>query len=154
MNGTSYSYRIDETDLLKGFDPEERDVFRAELKRLDVNHGEALIREGEASSDLYVLTRGSVSVKILMPQSKRQKRLFTFGAGVVFGEMALLDGNPRSAHVVAEEDSEVYRLTSDRFSRLCRENPGIAVKLLKNIAVVLSQRFRERTEEVRMLEDG
>ena len=43
---------------------------------------------------------------------------------------------------VAEEDSEVYRLTSDHFSRLCRENPGVAVKLLKNIAVVFSQRLR------------
>ncbi len=80
--------------------------------------------------------------------------LFTFGAGAVFGEMALLDGNPRSAQVLAEKNSEVYRLTQQNFGKLYRETPGIAVKLLQNIGVVLSHRLRVRSEEVRMLEDG
>ena len=93
-------------------------------------------------------------MKIHLPSSNRKKRLFTFGAGVVFGEMAMLDGNPRSAQVMAEEDSEVYCLSQERFNHICTENPDVAVKLLKNISIVLSQRLRVRSEELRMLEDG
>ncbi|MEN8690502.1 MAG: SLC26A/SulP transporter family protein [Desulfobacterales bacterium] len=148
------NYPLEETDLLLGFGSHELENFRRELDRLEFRKGEELIREGEKNRDLYILTRGSVSVKINLPASNRKKRLFTFSAGVVFGEMALLDGNPRSAQVVAEEDSEVYRLSYDRFGVLCRENSVVAVKLLQNIAVVLSHRLRVRSEEVRMLEDG
>ncbi|MFZ1954186.1 MAG: SLC26A/SulP transporter family protein [Desulfobacterales bacterium] len=147
-------YPLGETDLLQGFSPKELETFCGELDCLAFSRGEQVIREGEENRDLYILTRGSVSVKIHLPSSNRKKRLFTFSAGVVFGEMALLDGNPRSAQVVAEEDSEVYRLSHEHFGKLCRENSGVAVKLLQNIAVVLSHRLRVRSEEVRMLEDG
>jgi CRP-like cAMP-binding protein len=67
--------------------------------------------------------------------------------------MTLLDGNHRSTQVMAEEDSEVYRLSYDRFGKRCRENSGVAIKMLQNLAVVLSHRLRVRSEEVRMLED-
>jgi SulP family sulfate permease len=147
-------YPLGETDLLQGFSPKELETFRSQLDRLEFGRGKELIREGEQSRDLYILTRGSVSIKINLPASNRKKRLFTFGAGVVFGEIALLDGNPRSAQVLAEEDSEAYRLSYAHFKKLCRENPDVAVKLLQNIAVVLSHRLRVRSEEVRMLEDG
>ena len=147
-------FPLDETELLQGFGPDEREVFRGELDCLKFGQGEELLREGEESRDLYILTRGSVSIKIHLPSSNRKKRLFTFGAGVVFGEMAMLDGNPRSAQVLAEEDSEVYRLSHEHFGKLCSENPDVAVKLLQNIALVLTHRLRVRSEEVRMLEDG
>ena len=89
-------------NLSLGFGSHELENFRRELDRLEFRKGEELIREGEKNRDLYILTRGSVSVKINLPASNRKKRLFTFSAGVVFGEMALLDGNPRLAEVVAE----------------------------------------------------
>ncbi len=147
-------YTLAETDLLQGFNRRELETFSNTLVCLSFSRGEQVIREGEETRDLYILTRGSVSVKIHLPDSNRHKRLFTFSAGVVFGEMALLDGHPRSAQVVAEEDSEVYRLSYDRFGTLCRENSGVAIKLLQNMAVVLSHRLRARSEEVRMLADG
>ena len=147
-------YTLAEKDLLQGFNQRELETFRNALVCLSFSRGEQVIREGEETRDQYILTRGLVSVKIHLPASNRHKRLFTFSAGVVFGEMALLDGSPRSAQVVAEEDSEVYRLSYDRFGKLCRENSGVAIKLLKNIAMVLSHRLRVRSDEVRMLEDG
>jgi CRP-like cAMP-binding protein len=102
---------------------------------------------------MYLLTRGSVSIKMRLPSSKRAKRFFTFGAGAVFGEIALLDGQPRSANVSADEDSEVYCLSCENFERLLHENPQIAAKLLKNLAMVLSHRLRIRSDEIKMLED-
>jgi SulP family sulfate permease len=147
-------YALGETDLLQDFSPDELKIFRSELDCLEFRQGDPVIHEGEQSRDLFILTRGAVSIKIHLPSSNRHKRLFTFGAGVVFGEMAMLDGNPRSAQVWADQDSEVYRLSRERFEKLCRENPAVAVKLLHSIGVVLSYRLRVRSEEVRMLEDG
>jgi hypothetical protein len=60
-------YPIDKTDLLLGFGPIELETFRGGLERLAFERGEELIREGEESRDLYVLTRGAVSIKIHLP---------------------------------------------------------------------------------------
>lgn len=61
------------------------------------------------------------------------------GAGDVFGEMSLLDDEPRSATLVADEQTEVALLSRGQFRTQIRENPDIALKLMK----ILSGRLRE-----------
>ena len=75
-----------------------------------------------------------------------QKRLITCSPGVIIGEVALFDGNPRSADVWVDEDSKVLQLTHSDFTEL-------ACKLILNIARELSARLRRSSEEVRSLED-
>jgi CRP-like cAMP-binding protein len=94
-----------------------------------------------------------VSVRILLPESDRYKRLVTYSPGVTFGEMAFLDGSPRSADVWSDEDSETYVLSPAEFSVLQNESPQIAIKLVRNIALEISDRLRLRTNEVRVLEE-
>ena len=60
-------YPLEETDLLQGFSPRELETFCSELDCLAFSRGEQVIREGEENRDLYILTRGSVSVKIHLP---------------------------------------------------------------------------------------
>lgn len=100
-----------------------------------------------------MLTSGLASVKIALPFSKGERRLFCFGAGVVFGEMALLDGTARSAQVEADADCEVYRLSYEDVETLLARQPRLAAKLLRNIALVLSHRLRTRSDELRWLTD-
>jgi CRP-like cAMP-binding protein len=69
------------------------------------------------------------------------------------GSTALLDGKPRSANVQAEEVSEVYRLSFSSFSNMLDQEPKIAAKLVKNIALVLSDRLRARSNELRFMVD-
>jgi CRP-like cAMP-binding protein len=88
-----------------------------------------------------------------LPFSNGEKRLFSFSAGVVFGEMALLDGKPCSAKVQADEDSEVYCLSCGDFDKLLTQQPQVAAKLLKNLTLVMSHRLRARSDELRMLAD-
>ncbi len=68
--------------------------------------------------------------------------------------MAFLDGCPRSADVWSDEDSETYLLSPDAYDVVQRETPEIAVKLVRNIALEISERLRIRTDEVRALEEG
>ena len=95
-----------------------------------------------------------MSVRIHLPESDRYKRLITYSPGVAFGEIAFLDGRPRSADVWSDEDSETYLLSPGEYAVLQNETPEIAVKLVRNIALDLSERLRIRTNEVRVLEEG
>jgi CRP-like cAMP-binding protein len=144
-------YKLDALDIFIGFSCNELERMNGLLVKETFRKGDLIIAEGEKDRDLYLLTRGSVSVKMKLPLSDGERRLFSFSAGVIFGEMALLDGKPRSAWVVADEDAEVYRLSFDHFNRLFAQQPQVAAKLLKNIALVLSHRLRARSDELRIL---
>ena len=118
------------------------------------SRGEIIVKEGDVDRNLFFLTRGSVSVRIHLPESNRHKRLISYSAGVTFGEMAFLDGRPRSADVCADQDSETYLLSPETYTVLQQEQPEIAVKLVRNIALEMSERLRIRTSEIRVLEEG
>jgi SulP family sulfate permease len=146
-------YELGDLDVFEDFSTDELEKIEALLEKDIFKKDEMLIKEGDTDRDLYILTRGSVSVKMSLPFSSAERRLFTFDAGVVFGEMALLDGKPRSANVQAEEVSEVYRLSFSSFSNMLDQEPKIAAKLVKNIALVLSDRLRARSNELRFMVD-
>jgi sulfate permease, SulP family len=146
-------YSLEQFDLMAGFDPTEIEAFRRNLDCVKIKKGEVVIREGSHDRCMYMLSSGSVSVKMELPNSNRTKRLFTFDAGAVFGEMALLDGSPRSVNVLADEDSEAFRLSYSSFEKLSCENAQLTAKLMKNIALVLSRRLRVRSDELRRIED-
>jgi SulP family sulfate permease len=152
--GASDRIQLEQMDILRDFTPEEIHVLKQKLTPKTFNKGEIILKEGDTDRNLFLLARGSVSVRIHLPESDRHKRLITYSSGVTFGEMAFLDGSPRSADVWSDEDSETYLLSPDEFTVLRDETPHIAVKLLRNIALEISDRLRIRTNEVRVLEEG
>ena len=93
--------------------------------------GSAMVRAGDPGRAFYVLLDGNAKVRRPDGRSRR------LGAGDYFGEMALLDGAPRSADVVA--DGEVLALTIDRpgFTKLLRAEPALAHALLHTLAARL-----------------
>jgi CRP-like cAMP-binding protein/anti-anti-sigma regulatory factor len=152
--GLSERIQLEQMDILRDFTPEEINVLKQKLKHQTFNKGEIILKEGDTDRNLFFLASGSVSVRIHLPESDRYKRLITYSSGVTFGEMAFLDGSPRSADVWSDEDSETYLLSPDEFTVLQDETPHIAVKLIRNIALEISDRLRIRTNEVRVLEEG
>lgn len=90
--------------------------------------GSTMVRAGDAGTSFFVLLDGTARV---FPAGGRGKRL---GMGDSFGEMALLDGAPRSASVVAE--GAVLTLTIGRasFRKLLREEPALSLVLLRTLA--------------------
>jgi CRP-like cAMP-binding protein len=73
---------------------------------------------------------------------------------VTFGEIALLDGKPRSVDVVAVSETEVYRLPYAKFFELQQSAPTFANKLILNMALNLSTRLRLNTEEIKVLAEN
>ena len=91
----------------------------------------ALVRAGDTDGTLYIVLDGAVSVR------RRGLPAFTLGLGSVFGEMALLDGGPRSATVVAEGPVTCLAVPQPRFLKVLRTEPAIALALLKELAMRL-----------------
>ena len=95
--------------------------------------GEEIVKEGEQAVAFYVIAKGKVAV------TKAGQALAEFVAGESFGDMALLDGFPRVASVVAQEETECLVMTRWDFAVELRTNPSIALAMLP----ILSKRIRE-----------
>ena len=102
--------------------------------------GQAIIKEGETGDELYVLFRGRVDVL------KTGLRIAQLKAGGHFGEMGLVDQAPRSATVIAAEDTSSISIDRDSLLRLMRRDSLLAVKLLWSFVQVMSERLRNTNE--------
>jgi Pyruvate phosphate dikinase, AMP/ATP-binding domain/Cyclic nucleotide-binding domain len=98
------------------------------LKERRFAHGETVIREGSGAAAFYIIDSGEAAV------SQHGQPLNKLGPGDHFGEIALIDGGPRSATVVATTDLVCYGLTFWEFRPLVERNGAIAWKLLQALA--------------------
>jgi len=143
---------LDRLSVLEGLSKAECAVVRTCLERRTFRAGEIVIAEGSAERDLFLMLRGTASARVDLPGQGRQRRLASFSAGTVFGEVALLDRQPRSATVMADEDVVCYVLSEEAFHALGRDHPAIAITLLTNLGRELSRRIRRANLMVSELE--
>jgi len=143
---------LDQLDAMAGLSPEEHDTLRHALVRRTYERGDTVVREGDTGRELFIIARGTASVTLKLAGGRRANRLATFSAGTVFGEVALLDEQPRSATVEADEDLVCYVLTDAAFEWLAREHQPIAIKLLKNLGRELSRRLRRANQTIYEME--
>ena len=106
--------------------------------------GDRIIHKGAAGTGMYVVISGRVRVFDSGPDGV-ERTLTVLEVGAVFGEMALFADGVRSAHVVAEEPVELFRLDFAAVERLRKRFPFTGAKLFRNLAAILSERLRERT---------
>lgn len=142
--------RIDETDLAAGLSEAELARLVRRLAACTYTAGTFLCRAGEPADKLWLLTRGSVSVRVA--GARRSRRIAGLGPGTAVGEMGLIDRRPRSADVVADEDVEAYLLAAEDFDALLREEPHLGQSILATIARLTAQRLRATSDELRLAE--
>ena len=128
-------------ELLEKFVAEEIAVIVSLLRQKTFQHGETIIHAGDDASEMFFLARGSVSVFIPL-ESGGRKRLATFSAGMIFGEMAIIDRAPRSAMIVADSQVTCDALSVNDFDRLGETHPAIKIKLLEGLSLCLCRRLR------------
>jgi CRP/FNR family transcriptional regulator len=134
--------------LLAGV-PVFSDLSEAELVRIaqvsvprSFPSGSIVIREGDDGDTCYVMRAGRA--RVTREHGGRTITLTNLGTGEIFGELAMFDGEVRSATVEALEDVEVVAILADDLKRLLREHPETAVKLLK----ALAQKLRVANERL------
>lgn len=102
-----------------------------------------ILFEDDPGDALYVVGAGQVKV-VLIGEDGREVILSVLGEGEFFGEMALIDDEPRSAHVIAMEDSTLVVLRREDFQPILNSTAAIAIALLRE----LSRRLRRVDEKV------
>jgi SulP family sulfate permease len=142
--------RVNQTDLASGLSERELGLLRTALVPCSYAAGAVLCHAGDPADRLWVLTRGSVSVRVAGARAER--RIAALGAGTSVGEMGLLDRRPRSADVIADEEVEGFVLTAENFDALLRSEPLLGQSLLATIARQTAQRLRATSEELRLAE--
>ena len=95
-------------------------------------NGEYIFREGESAVFAYIVKSGNV--EITKHGASGEQVLAELAPPSIFGEMALIDGNPRSAGARAKGDTVVTEVTEEAFLAYLRQNPEAAVRIMKNIS--------------------
>lgn len=108
--------------------------------------GEVVFEEGQAGKAVFVIRSGGVELSRRAANGK-DAVLARLGPGQFFGEMALLEHQPRTATARVTEDGEIYLLYATTLESLLHRNPAIGVEIMRNIAVVLSALLRKADEE-------
>jgi K+:H+ antiporter len=110
--------------LFAGLTLEQREVLLLHFKPRTAEPGERIFRAGDEADGVYFISKGEVEVAV----AGRQLKL---GAGEVFGEMALISGQPRSADVTALDYSTFAMLSGRDFRQLLRKYPEIRAQIVR-----------------------
>ncbi len=139
--------------LFAGLDPDEAATVIALLERHELAHGDVVFSEGDAGDRMYLIARGSVSIKVRLADTSRARRLATFVPGVFFGEMGMMEGERRSADAFAKGGQVVlYSLTADNLARVVQLHPQTGIKLYRNLNRETAARLRVTSSALRALE--
>ena len=110
--------------------------------------GEAIVKKGQEGNTMFVIVRGSVRVQI--PDGSVQRTINNLKVGDFFGEMSLLTGQPRTATVIADDETEVLRIDKSAIKPIFENNPELLVRIGE---IVEDRRERLRTPSENTVED-
>jgi len=100
-----------------------------------------IFKEGEDGNYLCLLIKGKIEIS-KADNNGIQRMIVAIGKGRSFGEMAIIDDEPRSATCVAMLDCELLVLDKDNYRIILKERPALAAIILEKLARLLSQRLR------------
>lgn len=129
----SHAQLLSEVSLFERLDSEALESLSSLLRPCRFARGEVVFLQGDVGTALYVIRRGEVAIRLSSPEGK-EVILSLLARGDFFGELALLDGEPRSTDAVAREDSELLSLQREDFRRYLEARPGVATALLATLS--------------------
>ena len=122
--------------VLAGMDAGQRVLLSADCRWRTVAHGAEVISAEAGSTDVHLVAAGRVRVTFYSP-SGREVAFRELGAGASFGELAAIDGQARSACVVALDEAIIGTISRDRFWRLLRDSPEVTANVMRNLAALV-----------------
>jgi glutaminase len=141
-------------DLLADLDQHVVDAVESRTVTRVFTPGSVLFEEGDAPDGLYFVAAGLVSVDVRTRHGSGRRRLNTIAAGSSFGELALVDGLPRSTRISALEPTICHVLTPEAFAELQVALPTVGTAFALAIARSLSLRLRYSTADVAAFDDA
>ena len=109
-----------------------------------LREGSVLFQEGDQDPYLVIIVNGLIDI-IKQDSNQMPQLVATLKEGKVFGEMSLLDGEPRSATAVAKVEVTIFVLTKERYESLQKMEPAVALRITLKMAKAISQKLRQTT---------
>ena len=134
-SGTSATLR--KVVLFEGLDDEGLAALEKRLRRRRFGKGHVLFMRGDPGDDLFIIESGTVKICLTSAEGK-EITLALLGPGEFLGELALLDGQPRSSDALTIEPCQFLLLGRNDFRQFIQERPSVTLQLLE----VLSRRLR------------
>lgn len=133
-------------------DAHNLDLVAACLRPARYPAGRAIVTKGEPGSEAFLLVQGTVDiVDLTMDGDPYVKAVLTDADALLFGELALVSGDVRTATVRARTDCECWVLGREDFLRLGEENARLGWLLLLEIARLLAMRLKRTNQDVLQL---
>ncbi|HEV3099980.1 MAG TPA: DUF1003 domain-containing protein [Candidatus Udaeobacter sp.] len=130
--------------LFESLDDEAAKELCKLIETLDCPERQVLFRAGDVGDAMYLIERGKVRISVRATDG-HDVTLTELGGGDFFGEMALLDGQPRSASATVAENARLAVLSREHFLSFMRSNPNVALEML----TALANRLRHTDELLR-----
>lgn len=127
------SRRLGDFSLLAELGEPEKRAIEQRCHKRTYNRNETILDKGSQSREVFFVLKGSVSVITFSPAG-REVTLAAVKAGDFFGELAAIDGQPRSASVSAIEKSEIAIMPPEMFLDVVRSHPSVAFQLMQRLA--------------------
>ncbi len=137
---------LDKTNWSSGFSWDQMKRLSQFFQVYGASSGQILFEQGASDNSMGILLKGSLNV-VRYSDGKRSQ-LATVRAPQPFGELSLIDGQPRSAHIVAAEDVEYVLITKAGLDEMAAEYPLVAYRMLWKISYILSQRLRSTSGQL------
>lgn len=138
---SSASEHLENVPILAPLSDEEIESLAKSSIRRVYAPGEAIVRKGQDGGSMFVIIRGSV--KVQLPEGAAMRTINQLGQNDFFGEMSLLTGEPRSATVVADEETEVMQIRKAAIKPLFEANP----ELMAAMSSIVEERRKLLTQE-------
>ena len=143
---------LNNVGIFRSLSPSDRDLLGTILRPRSFTPNEIIFMQGDEGEYLYIIQRGRI--KICINDSDGNEIIFAFLAdGDILGEMAILDGKPRSATAVAVENTETFYIDRREFIDFLNSSPGVCIEIIG----ILCNRLRDadkHLEEISVIDVG
>jgi CRP-like cAMP-binding protein len=137
---------LKEQVLLEDFSNQELTGISKVIQKLNFKKGEFIFKEKEDTKGLYLIHSGRVEIAKFTPDGWKQA-LAVFTKGHFFGELSILEKRQHEAVATATEDTQIFLIGKKDFERMEKENPDIAFKIIKSIALVMCKNLRRMNDK-------
>jgi len=144
---TNYFEALRKLPIFRGLSKDDVLEISRLFRTLNCEAGTVVCREGEAAKSVFVIETGCVRVEKATNHGDQQI-LAHLESPTVIGEVALLDGAPRSATVIADTTLKLHRIDRAEFDGLRAQFRPSAFKVVRNLAMMMCDRLRDTNEKI------
>ena len=138
---------ISKIPIFDKLSPSDQELLAELWERRVLKEGEVLFVKGEVGSSMFVIEKGTIEISVPLGSKKERLRISHLHDGDFFGELSLIDGQPRTATATATEECSLLQMKRQEFVTFLLERPKVAIAMISEIG----KRLRDTDELVMSL---